>query len=163
MVKEGKDIFLTVNIDEQEAALPTLRVPVVVKLTLQRGPHGLGSLELLTKELLVPGLGHHDLDQLAQPPARDVTCKGWVVPSNRRCVLAWLSTVGFQYAAEITHPAPESTSQGLLLLVGQISGILFILGMNAAGMIVSLYVFVGLAFITILLTLMLRESKMIQN
>ena len=33
--------------------------------------------------------------------------------------------IGFQYAAEIGRPAPESTSQGLLLLVGQISGIAF--------------------------------------
>ncbi len=30
--------------------------------------------------------------------------------------------IGFQYAAEITHPAPEGTSNSLLLLMGQISG-----------------------------------------
>ncbi|MGD8836283.1 MAG: MFS transporter, partial [Desulfobacteraceae bacterium] len=41
--------------------------------------------------------------------------------------------IGFQYSAEVTRPAPESTSQGLLLLLGQLSGIVFILGMNAIG------------------------------
>lgn len=71
--------------------------------------------------------------------------------------------VGFQYAAEITYPAPESTSQGLLLLVGQISGILFILGMNTFGIIESMIVFVGMAVVTIFISLMLHESKMITS
>ena len=39
--------------------------------------------------------------------------------------------IGFQYAAEITYPAPEATSNTLLLVVGQISGIVFIFGMDA--------------------------------
>lgn len=39
--------------------------------------------------------------------------------------------VGFQYGAEITQPTPEGTSNGLLLMMGQISGIAFILGMDA--------------------------------
>jgi MFS family permease len=39
--------------------------------------------------------------------------------------------IGFQYGAEITFPIPEGTSNGLLLLMGQISGILFIFGMDA--------------------------------
>jgi MFS family permease len=38
--------------------------------------------------------------------------------------------IGFQYGAEITYPIPEGTSNGLLLLAGQISGILFIFGMD---------------------------------
>jgi MFS family permease len=38
--------------------------------------------------------------------------------------------IGFQYGAELTHPIPEGTSNGVLLLVGQISGILFIFGMD---------------------------------
>ncbi|MGD8555165.1 MAG: MFS transporter, partial [Anaerolineales bacterium] len=37
--------------------------------------------------------------------------------------------IGFQYGAEIAYPAPEGTSNGLLLLMGQISGIVFILAM----------------------------------
>jgi len=39
--------------------------------------------------------------------------------------------IGFQYGAEMTFPIPEGTSNGLLLLVGQISGILFIFAMDA--------------------------------
>ncbi len=39
--------------------------------------------------------------------------------------------LGFQYGAEITQPTPEGTSNGLLLMVGQISGIAFILGMDS--------------------------------
>ena len=39
--------------------------------------------------------------------------------------------IGFQYAAEITRPAPEGTSNTLLLVMGQISGIVFIFGMDA--------------------------------
>ena len=38
--------------------------------------------------------------------------------------------VGFQYGAEVTRPTPEGTSNGLLLLMGQISGIVFIFGMD---------------------------------
>ena len=38
--------------------------------------------------------------------------------------------IGFQYGAEVTYPAPEGTTTGLLLLVGQVSGIIFILGMD---------------------------------
>lgn len=40
--------------------------------------------------------------------------------------------IGFQYAAEITYPAPEGTSNTLLLVMGQVSGIVFIFGMDAA-------------------------------
>ncbi len=45
--------------------------------------------------------------------------------------LLGLGPLGFQYGAEMTYPAPEATSTGLLLMAGQISGILFILGMDA--------------------------------
>jgi len=40
-----------------------------------------------------------------------------------------LAPVGFQYAAELTYPAPEGTSNGLLQLAGQIS-VVFIYGMG---------------------------------
>jgi MFS family permease len=39
--------------------------------------------------------------------------------------------IGFEYGAELSHPAPESTAQGVLLIGGQISGIIFIFGMDA--------------------------------
>ncbi len=36
--------------------------------------------------------------------------------------------VCLEYAVDITHPVPEATSNGLLMMIGQISGIIFILG-----------------------------------
>jgi MFS family permease len=39
--------------------------------------------------------------------------------------------IAFQYGAEITHPAPEGTSNSLLILMGQVSGIVFIMAMDA--------------------------------
>ena len=69
--------------------------------------------------------------------------------------------IGFQYAAEVSYPAPESTSQGLLLLIGQITGMLFVAGMSIQqnhyiGTFMKL--FVALTFITMVLGTMLRES-----
>ena len=78
-------------------------------------------------------------------------------------LLGACAPVGFQYCAEVSLPAPESTSQGLLLLVGQISGILFIFGMHRIGMIPSLFVFVGFALLGIILSAVIKESPMIQN
>jgi FLVCR family MFS transporter 7 len=69
--------------------------------------------------------------------------------------------VGFQYSAEVTRPAPESTSQGLLLLLGQISGILFIVGMNVMGMAAAMRILIWLAAVNIILSLLLNESEMI--
>ena len=39
--------------------------------------------------------------------------------------------IGFQYGAEVAYPAPEGTSNGLLLLMGQIPGIIFVFGMDS--------------------------------
>jgi len=77
--------------------------------------------------------------------------------------------VGFQYGAEIAYPAPEGTSNGLLLLMGQISGIIFILGMDqfkSAGtgsMTLSLVILVGLLFIAFLIGTRLRESALLTS
>ncbi len=38
--------------------------------------------------------------------------------------------IGFQYAADVSRPVQEATSQWLLLLAGQITGILFVGGMS---------------------------------
>jgi len=71
--------------------------------------------------------------------------------------------VGFQYGAEITYPAPEGTSNGLLLLMGQISGIAFILGMDsfkspATGtMTTSLLALIVLMLICLILGFQLKE------
>jgi len=71
--------------------------------------------------------------------------------------------IGFQYGAEISHPAPEGTSNSLLLVMGQISGILFIFGMEAfklpsGSMTSSLTVLLGLTVIAVVLAFLLRES-----
>lgn len=72
--------------------------------------------------------------------------------------------IGFQYGAEITYPAPEGTSNGLLLLMGQVSGIVFILGMDAfksaatGSMTMPLLVLIGLTVICIVLGARLKES-----
>jgi MFS family permease len=73
--------------------------------------------------------------------------------------------VGFQYGAEITFPAPEGTSNGLLILMGQVSGIAFILGMDAfkspqtGSMQLPLLVLVGLFVVALVLALPLKESS----
>ena len=71
--------------------------------------------------------------------------------------------LGFQYGAEITYPAPEGTSTGMLLLMGQISGIIFIFGMDmlkspTGAMTTSLVVLVVLMVLGLLLCTRLKES-----
>lgn len=70
--------------------------------------------------------------------------------------------IGFQYAAEISVPAPESTSQGILLLAGQISGLIFVAGMTAGNYkFLSLFMilFVAFSVVNIPLVLRLKESE----
>jgi MFS family permease len=64
--------------------------------------------------------------------------------------------IGFQFGAELTHPAPEGTSNSLLMVMGQISGIVFIFGMDAlkspatgamTGSLLALLVLTGLCII----------------
>ena len=74
--------------------------------------------------------------------------------------------IGFQYGAEVAYPAPEGTSNGLLLLVGQISGIVFIFGMDGfkspvtGSMTSPLVVLIGLMILSLLLCTRLRESPL---
>ena len=74
----------------------------------------------------------------------------------------------FQYAAEASYPSPEATSQGVLMLSGQIAGIIFILGMDyfrsqSGSMTPSLIVLIGLALVNILLSIRLKESQLIAS
>ena len=77
--------------------------------------------------------------------------------------------VGFQYGAEITFPAPEGMSNGLLLLVGQIAGIVFIVGMDSfrvpgtGAMTPALIVLIILTVLSMLLSVRLRESALLTN
>jgi MFS family permease len=72
--------------------------------------------------------------------------------------------IGFQYGAEVTYPAPEGTSNGLLLVMGQIAGIVFILAMDmfkspqTGSMSLSLVILIGLMLLGLLLCTRLRES-----
>jgi cyanate permease len=75
--------------------------------------------------------------------------------------------IGFQYGAELAYPAPEGTSNGLLLLMGQISGIAFIFGMDSlkspatGSMLLSLVILIGLMLVGLLLATRLKESALI--
>ncbi|HZL06567.1 MAG TPA: MFS transporter, partial [Coriobacteriia bacterium] len=76
--------------------------------------------------------------------------------------------IGFQYGAEIARPTPEGTSNGLLLLMGQVSGIAFILGMDSfkvpetGSMTSSLLVLIGLMVAGLVVATRLRESDVLR-
>jgi len=77
--------------------------------------------------------------------------------------------IAFQYGAEVTYPAPEGTTNGLLLMAGQISGILFIFGMDASkspqtgSMAPSLMAFIVLLFLSLLVCTKLKESTLLKQ
>jgi MFS family permease len=74
--------------------------------------------------------------------------------------------IGFQFGAELTHPAPEGTSNSLLMVMGQISGIVFIFGMDAlkspatGAMTGSLLALLALTVLSILLSTLIRERPL---
>lgn len=73
--------------------------------------------------------------------------------------------IGFQYAAEVSNPAPESTSQGLLLWVGQLSGIIMVTGMsmkNKSLLPAFMISFVILIAIAAVIINFIKESAMIK-
>jgi MFS family permease len=96
---------------------------------------------------------------------------GWLLVSSAIFGFFLLSAgpVGFQYGAEITYPAPEGTSNGLLLLMGQISGIIFILAMDAfkspetGAMTVPLLVLIGLMVLALILGTRLEEAPALKT
>jgi cyanate permease len=77
--------------------------------------------------------------------------------------------VGFQYGAEITYPVSEGTSNGFLLLAGQISGILFIFGMDSfkssstGSMTIPLVVLVIMMAVSFLSSTRIRESSLLNR
>jgi cyanate permease len=77
--------------------------------------------------------------------------------------------IGFQYGAEITYPVSEGTSNGFLLLAGQVSGILFIFGMDSfkssatGSMTLPLVAMIILMSVSLLCTKKLRESSLISG
>ncbi len=78
-----------------------------------------------------------------------------------------LGPIGYQYAAELTYPAPEGTSNGLLVLAGQVS-VVFIYGMEAlksadGSFTVSLVALTGLMAVCCILIATLRESAYLKG
>lgn len=76
-----------------------------------------------------------------------------------------LAPVGYQYAAEITFPSPEGTSNGLLNLAGQAS-VVFIYGMEAfksadGSFTSSMLMMVVMMIVAAVLVTWLTESKMV--
>jgi len=77
--------------------------------------------------------------------------------------------IGFQYGAEIAYPAPEGTSNGLLLQIGQISGVVFALAMDSfkspgsGSMVPSLVVLIGLMVLGLFVGTRLRESAILES
>lgn len=77
--------------------------------------------------------------------------------------------IGFQYGAEITYPTSEGTSNGLLIMAGQISGIAFIFGMDSfkdvhsGSMTMPLLVMIVLTVLSLILSTRLKESPFMTN
>jgi len=77
--------------------------------------------------------------------------------------------IGFQYGAEITYPASEGTSNGLLIMAGQVSGIAFIFGMEytknpvTGSMMIPMIFMVAFCFVSIFLTSFLKESPFMKK
>jgi sugar phosphate permease len=75
----------------------------------------------------------------------------------------------FQYGAEIARPTPEGTSNGLLLLMGQVSGIAFIFGMDSikdpgtGSMTSSLVGLIALMVLALVLATRLHESELLKG
>ena len=81
--------------------------------------------------------------------------------------LVGVSPIGFQYAAEITQPTPEGTSNGLLQLVGQLS-VVIVYNMDLikspdGSLTPALLFATGLLFISVLLTTQLQDPKFTSN
>ena len=79
-----------------------------------------------------------------------------------------IGPVIFQYGTEIGYPAPEATSQGVLMLAGQISGIIFIFGMDmfrteSGSMTPFLLGMIALWLLNILLSFILKESPVFRS
>jgi cyanate permease len=77
--------------------------------------------------------------------------------------------IGFQYGAEITYPTSEGTSNGMLLLMGQISGIAFIFAMDkfkspqTGSMTFPLMVLIGFMAVGLLMSTQLKESSLMSK
>jgi len=75
--------------------------------------------------------------------------------------------IGFQYGAEVTYPISEGTSNGFLLLMGQISGIVMIVLMDvlkdpvSGSMTKPMLALLVLMVIAVFVSALLKESKLL--
>ncbi|MCP4757781.1 MAG: major facilitator superfamily domain-containing protein 7 [Proteobacteria bacterium] len=75
----------------------------------------------------------------------------------------------YQFGAEVTRPAPEGTSNGLLVMSGQLSGIIFIFGMDmfkdpeTGSMTAVLLFLLGLKLVNVILSSRLVDSEIIDE
>jgi MFS family permease len=79
--------------------------------------------------------------------------------------LVGIAPIGYQYAAELTYPVPEGTSNGMLTLSGQLS-VVFIFAMEAmrapdGSFTLPFLILAGLMLVNALLVTRLSESKLI--
>jgi hypothetical protein len=82
-------------------------------------------------------------------------------------LLVGIAPIGYQYAAELTYPVPEGTSNGMLTLAGQVS-VVFIFAMEAmrtpdGSFTVPFLILAGLMLVNALLITRLKESELIAN
>jgi MFS family permease len=71
--------------------------------------------------------------------------------------------IGFQYAAEVTSPAPESVSQGILLWIGQLTGMIFVFTMsyrNNHFLGLTMDVFTAMSILAFIMVLFINESPL---
>ena len=76
-----------------------------------------------------------------------------------------VAPVLFQYGSEVAYPIPEGTSLGIILLMGQVSGALFVylfelLNKTSGSVIVPMLCVVVLTLLEMPFALQMRESKM---
>ncbi|MDP5274992.1 MFS transporter [Chengkuizengella axinellae] len=77
--------------------------------------------------------------------------------------------IAFQYGAEIAYPVPEGSSFGMLMLTGQISGVLFVYMMDlwkmdsTGSFTPSLIILILFMILAIYVATKLKESTMIQS
>ena len=93
----------------------------------------------------------------------------WLVTADAAlagfCIMG-LAPILFQHGAEVAYPAKEGTSYGLILMMGQISGMLFVALFEAIGggtMTLPMLIAVVLTALEIPATLKMRESDTLLN
>jgi len=123
-----------------------LIVPPLSDRTRKRKPFMVGAMALL-----IPGVAGMAFLHSFGPMIVSAVVVGFFLPGAA-------GPIGFQYGAEVSHPAPEALSQGVILLAGQLSGILFVVIMNTIGMGPSMIAFVVVCVLNLVLATRLRES-----